>query len=198
MKRVVGTLVVLGVLVLAWMAWDVLGRPLPEFGSKPPTVGASDPPPAPVPGEVPARPDNAFALTVGYVYDGDTIKATMVTPNETVTTANPIKIRIIGIDTPEGTPEVECWANEARAALSLMLPEGSTVWAAPDRDTWDDYGRRLFSLWTDDGRFVDYEMVASGAAEAIRIWPNVTNYDLLAAAQDRAEADRLGQWGACG
>ncbi len=203
MKRFVGTLAVLGVLVLAWLAWDALGRPFPDIGSDPPTGGVTDPgsDPAPEPpasGDVPARPDTAFPLTVGYVYDGDTIKATMVTPNDIVTTANPIKIRIIGINTPEGTPEVECWANEARSALSQLLPEGATVWAAPDRDTWDDYGRRLFNLWTDDGRFVDYEMVASGAAEAIRVWPNVTHYDLLAAAQDRAEQDRLGQWGACG
>ena len=69
--------------------------------------------------------------------------------------------------------------------------------AAPDSDTWDDYRRRLFNLWTDDGRFVNHELVAAGDAEAIRVVPNVAYYDLLSATQARAEASGAGQWGAC-
>lgn len=152
--------------------------------------------PAPVAG-VPAKPADAFALEVLYVYDGDTIQARMIAPNDVVTTANPIRIRLIGVDTPEGTPTPECWADEARTHLATLLPEGSTVWAAPDRDTWDDYDRRLFYLWTDDGRFVNHELVTAGDAEAIRVWPNVAHVDLLAQAQAAAEASGAGRWGAC-
>lgn len=149
-------------------------------------------------GAAPLRPVDAFPLTVLYVYDGDTIQARAIEPNDVVTTDAPIRIRLIGIDTPEGTPAPECWADEARAHLAEMLPEGSTVWAAPDADTWDDYGRRLFNLWTDDGRFVNLELVAAGDAEAMRVWPNVAFDDLLADAQAGAEASRAGRWGACG
>lgn len=117
----------------------------------------------------PPRPDGAFPLTVLYVYDGDTIQARMQQPDDVVTTSNPIRIRLIGIDTPEGTPTPECWADEARTHLAELLPEGSTVWAAPDRDTWDDYDRRLFNLWTVDGAFVSLELVIAGDAEAIRV-----------------------------
>lgn len=164
-----------------------------EVGDAGPVPGAPDPD-----GVAPSRPPDAFALTVLYVYDGDTIQARMLQPNDVVTTANPIRIRLIGVDTPEGTPTPECWADEARAHLAELLPEGSTVWAAPDRDTWDGYDRRLFNLWTDDGAFVNLELVRAGDAEAIRVWPNVAFSDLLAGAQAEAEASGAGRWGVCG
>ena len=166
-------------------------------GASPPAPGPEEGSTGAPVGDVPSRPADAFPLTVRYVYDGDTIQAQRQQPNDIVTTANPIRIRIIGVDTPEGTPTPECWADEARQHLAALLPEGSTVWAAPDRDTWDDYERRLFDLWTDDGRFVSYELVAAGDGEAIRVWPNVAHHDLLSAAQDRAAASGVGQWSAC-
>lgn len=169
-------------------AFALVGQVVPRPG--PSTV-------APPAAGVPPRPDAAFPMTVTYVFDGDTIEARMPEPNDIVTTANPIRIRLIGIDTPEGTPTPECWAEEARDQLRALLPEGATVWAAPDRDSWDDYRRRLFNLWTDDGRFVNHELVAAGSAEAIRVWPNVEFFDLLAAAQAGAEASGAGMWTAC-
>jgi endonuclease YncB( thermonuclease family) len=147
--------------------------------------------------DIPSRPGDAFPLTVGHVFDGDTIEAQMQVPNDVVTTSRPIRIRLIGIDTPEGTPTPECWAEEARDHLRRLLPEGSTVWAAPDVDSWDRYDRRLFNLWTGDGRFVNHELVAAGDAEAMSVRPNVAFEDLLAGAQSRAEASGAGQWGAC-
>lgn len=184
----IGVLALGAAILVGWMVWTG-GMPGDAEGD------ASTGPPAE---GVPPRPAEAFALTVNYVFDGDTIEATMVAPNEIVTTSNPIRIRLIGIDTPEGTPTPECWADEARAHLSELLPEGATVWAAPDSDTWDHYQRRLFNLWTDDGRFVNHELVAAGDAEAIRVWPNVRYDDLLGDAQRQAEASGTGQWGACG
>lgn len=184
------------VVIVALGAWVLSGDPLAPPAPPSNTPSAVPSAPASPPG-VPPRPDEAFALTVDYVYDGDTIRAQVQQPNEVVTTPSPIRIRIIGIDTPEGTPEPECWADEARAHLVELLPEGATVWAAPDRDSWDRYNRRLFNLWTDDGRFVPYELVAAGDAEAIRIWPNVTHFELLAATQERAQAAGAGRWGAC-
>ncbi|MCC2033681.1 thermonuclease family protein [Microbacterium allomyrinae] len=195
-RRFRRAVVVLAALALAGvLAWLVLDGRLPWAGGDAAAPAATDPA---APGRgIPARPDDAFALTVTYVFDGDTIEARMQEPNDIVTTADPIRIRLIGIDTPEGAPTPECWAEEARAHLIELLPEGATVWAAPDADTWDDYQRRLFNLWTDDGRFVNHELVAAGSAEAIRVWPNVAFYDLLDDAQTHAEASGAGQWGAC-
>ena len=69
---------------------------------------------------------------------------------------------------------------------------------APDQDSWDDYGRRLFNVWAADGTFVDYRMVADGNAEAIRVYPNITYYPLLSAAQDTAQRTKKGLWEGCG
>ncbi|GAA5212586.1 thermonuclease family protein [Microbacterium kyungheense] len=140
---------------------------------------------------IPSRPDDAVALTVTYVFDGDTIE--VAEPSA----GGRIRVRLIGIDTPEGTPAPECWADEARAHLAELLPEGATVWSAPDAEPNDRYGRALRYLWTDDGRFVNYELVAAGDAETLRIAPNTAHADLFAAAQVEAEAVRAGQWGAC-
>ena len=186
MKRsaTAATVVVVGLLLIAVVVWL-------RFSSG--EVGASTPPSA----ETPSRPDDAFALTVRYVFDGDTIEAQTQLPNDIVGTSDPVRIRLIGIDTPEGTPTPECWADEARTRLSELLPEGATAWAAPDAETHDRYGRLLLNLWTDDGRFVNHELVSAGDAVAIRVEPNVAFYDVLSAAQAQAEASGAGQWGSC-
>lgn len=152
---------------------------------------------SPAAGAVPERPSDAFALTVDHVFDGDTLRAAAVEPNDVVTTRKPIRIRLIGIDTPEGAPTVECGADEARAYLRELLPEGARVWASVDRDSWDRYDRRLLLLWTDDGTFVNHDLVAAGHAVAMPVRPNLTHADLFAAAEDEARASSRGRWGSC-
>lgn len=146
---------------------------------------------------VPERPDDAFALTVDRVVDGDTLRATVLVPNEVVTTNDSIRIRLIGIDTPELTPAAECGADAARAHLQSLLPDGARVWASIDRDSWDRYNRRLFLLWTDDGTFVNHDLVAAGHAVAMPVRPNLAYADLFAAAEGEARASNRGGWGSC-
>lgn len=143
------------------------------------------------------RPGDAVAFRVEYVFDGDTIEAREDAPGELAGTTDAVRIRLIGIDTPEGRPEPECGADAARSRLRELLPEGSTVWAAPDAEPRDRYDRLLLYLWTDDGTFVNETLVREGHAEALRIEPNVAHADLLSHAEDDARAERLGQWGAC-
>ncbi|WP_214468338.1 thermonuclease family protein [Microbacterium flavescens] len=191
---VLGSLLVLavGVALALWLFLSVGAFDAPaEPASSPGTEG-------PLASGIPPRPADAFPLTVDYVFDGDTIEARMQQPNELVTTSDAIRIRLIGIDTPEGTPTPECWADEARTHLRALLPEGATVWAAPDAETSDRYGRYLFNLWSDDGRFINHELVAAGDAEAIRVGSNDAFYDLLTDAQGQAEASGAGRWAACG
>jgi micrococcal nuclease len=192
-KRVAVAAVAIAVVAVTAVVWlssvrdGVTGDSSPGEWGLAPTAGSG----------IPSRPDGAFPLTVTYVYDGDTIQARMQRTNDILPTSEPVRIRLIGIDTPEGTPSPECWADEARAHLSALLPEGATVWAAPDRETRDRYDRLLFNLWTDDGTFVNHELVAAGDAEAMAIRPNIAYFDLLRAAQARAEASGAGRWGAC-
>jgi endonuclease YncB( thermonuclease family) len=153
--------------------------------------------PTPVPTSPPARPAGAFPMTVRYVYDGDTLQLQHATSNAVVTTTNPIRVRIVGVDTPEAKPSAQCWSAEATRALRGLAPVGSTVWVLPERDSWDDYGRRLFDVWTADGRFVAGALVDAGDGRALRIWPNVDHAPYLAGAEMTARTAGRGLWGHC-
>lgn len=150
------------------------------------------------PKETPAalRPADAVAFTVSYVFDGDTIEA-RERSGEFAGTTEDVRVRLIGIDTPEGRPEPECGADAARDRLRDLLPEGSTVWAVPDTELRDRYDRMLLYLWADDGTFVNEALVREGHAEALRVEPNVAYADLFSRAEYDARARDAGQWGAC-
>jgi len=158
--------------------------------------GSTGPVPSAGTAGAPGPPADAFPMVVERISDGDTLRARVVTTNEIVTTTDSTRIRLIGIDTPELDP-LECWAHEATDRLTELAPVGSTIWIGVDEETRDRYDRRLFYLWTDDGRFINYELVADGSAEAIRVAPNDAHFDLLRAAQGEAEGAGLGRWGAC-
>lgn len=81
--------------------------------------------------------------------------------------------------------------------MRALLPEGSTAWAAADRDLRDRYGRALLYLWTDDDVFVNHALVAAGDAVAIRVGRNDTHFALLSRAAADAQREGRGQWGAC-
>lgn len=99
----------------------------------------------PVPG-VPQRPADAIQMVMLYAYDGDTIQARAKASSPIITTTEPIRIRIVGINASEGTPTQQCWSQEAHSALAALLPQDSSLWVAPDKNSWDDYGRRLFNV----------------------------------------------------
>lgn len=170
------------VVLLIVVGWTVAQRLAPDGSPTPPAV---------------PRSADAFPLTVDHVFDGDTIAATAHTPNDLVPGSAPIRIRLIGIDAPEGTPEPECGADAARARLAALLPEGSTVWAALDQEPYDRYERLLAYLWTDDGEFVNLALVAEGDAVALRVEPDTTHHALFDAAESAARTAGLGQWSAC-
>jgi endonuclease YncB( thermonuclease family) len=175
-----------------WLVWGAVS------GRAPVATGPESPAPVPsgAPG-VPGRPADAQQLTVRYVYDGDTLQLQASAPGAYVDTTAKIRVRLIGIDTPEVHPTTECFGPEATERMRVLAPVGSRVWVAPDRDSWDQYGRRLFFVWTAAGRLLNYDLVAEGYAEPVRIRPNVTLWPLLQRAGADAEAARKGLWGAC-
>ena len=198
-----------GILVLAVLAFvavqqlgpltpsleDILSAP---FGGSSDTTGpAADGPPETVDGGIPARPSEAVPMTVEHVHDGDTLFLRADQPNALVATTDAVKVRLLGIDTPEVGDRAECFGDQATAQLRTLLPDGSRTWITADQDPVDQYGRSLFYLWTEDGRFVNYELVAAGAAESLMIAPNDAHYPLLRAAEDAAAAAGTGMWGAC-
>lgn len=185
--------VLLGILVLgiaAALAWWFLRDDLAGLTPAPiaPSTAA----------EAPGIPDDAFEMTVESVHDGDTLRAHVAVPNEVVTTTESTRVRLLGIDTPEISPAVECWGAEATAALTALAPAGSTIWAAADRDAFDQYGRTLLYLWTPDGVFINAALVSGGAARVEIYSPNDEFEALLRDLESQAQTADAGRWGACG
>ena len=127
--------------------------------------------------------------TVVSITDGDTLRLDVA--------GEELAVRLIGIDTPEVYPEVECFGPEAEALLSALAPVGTTLRVEYDPDPRDPYDRELLYLYTEDGTFVNLELVARGAAEAVLFEPNDRYWDELRSAERAARDARLGLWGTC-
>lgn len=181
MKRLLP--LVAGVLLLALAVYYLISE-LPDV--------VAGPEPAPASGV--ARPAGASLSHVAHVHDGDTL---YLRPEGATSRAEELTVRLIGIDTPELRPEVECYALEARDRLRELLPQGSPVWVAPGRGLLDRYGRSLLYLWTSDGDFVNLGLVEEGFAVAVDIAPNDEYWPQLRAAEQAAADAGLGLWGGC-
>jgi micrococcal nuclease len=135
----------------------------------------------------------AEPAVVEHVVDGDTIDVALGAQVE--------RIRMIGIDTPETKiPDEapECWGPEATALTEALLPVGTPVRLERDLEPRDDYGRLLAYVIRDaDGLVVNVELARQGAAEPLRIRPNVAYAGSIAAAAEEARAAGRGLWGAC-
>lgn len=127
------------------------------------------------------------------VIDGDTILVRVGGDEETV--------RLLGIDTPESVDPrspVECFAKEASARATSLLPPGTDVRLVRDVEARDRYDRLLAYVYrSDDGTFVNLVLVADGYAEVLTYPPNVAHADELVAAASAARQAARGLWSAC-
>ncbi|MAT18713.1 MAG: hypothetical protein CMF56_09145 [Leifsonia sp.] len=192
MKRIIALVIAVGLAALLFVAPSDVDLEWPD-AAQPTAPAASDNDPA----EIIPVPADAIPMRVESITDGDTLKLSTDQPGDLVTTTRPIAVRLIGIDTPEVYPQLECYGTEAEDELARLAPLGSTLWVAPDEDSWDDYDRRLFYLWTNDGEFINLSLVEGGFAEAIRVAPNDLHYETLLAAERDAALAGLGMWGEC-
>lgn len=142
---------------------------------------------------LPAPPAGAFAATVERVVDGDTVLAS--------SNGSSRRVRLIGIDAPESVqPDepVECFGPEAAAALGRLLPPGTRVRAGYQAGgQMDQFGRQLWDVWLEDGRFVQAELVRQGAVEARAYRPHTEHADLLDRLEEEARSADAGLHGAC-
>ena len=109
-----------------------------------------------------------------------------------------LKIRMIGLDTPEVVDPrkpVQCFALEASAQAKTILG-GQSVYLEtdPSQDSVDRYGRTLAYVWTASGRLFNLDMIADGYAYEY-------TYDLpyryqqgFRTAEDDAQAQERGLW----
>ena len=99
-------------------------------------------------------------FTVTKVVDGDTI---WVDNN-----GQRLKIRMIGLDTPETVnprDPVQCFGLEASARAKTILG-GQSVYLETDssQDSVDRFGRTLAYVWTASGRLFNLDMITDGYA----------------------------------
>lgn len=127
--------------------------------------------------------------TVVSITDGDTLRLEV--------DGRELRVRLLGIDTPEVYPEVECFGPEAEAALAALAPPGAELRYTYDRDPRDRFDRELMYLYTAQGTFINYELVAEGYAEAVLFEPNDRFWNDLRDAERAARDARLGLWGSC-
>lgn len=140
----------------------------------------------------PAVPADARAATVTRVVDGDTLVARLAT-------GPPVRVRLIGVDTPETVKPgaaVGCF-GEVASTYAKRLLRGAVVRVAyePGGRT-DRYGRQLWDVWLPGGQLVAGLLVADGLGRAYPYQPQVRFAPLLERLQAQARAARRGLWGA--
>jgi hypothetical protein len=81
--------------------------------------------------------------------------------------AEPTRVRVLLVDTPEVHGEQECFGAEASARAAELLPDGAQVRVEADRDPQDRYDRALLHVWTEDGVNVGEQLVREGLAEVL-------------------------------
>ena len=143
----------------------------------------------------PAMPQGVQGpYTVLKVVDGDTIHVHV--------DGRKLKIRMIGVDTPEVVDPrkpVQCFGREASAQAKTILG-GQSVYLAtdPSQDTLDKYQRTLAYVWV-GGHLFNLDMIANGYAhEYTYDLPYKYQAEFKAAERD-ARAQGRGLWspGAC-
>jgi micrococcal nuclease len=124
--------------------------------------------------------------------DGDTIHVSV--------DGRRVKVRYIGVDTPEsrrpGTP-VQCFAKAA-SAFNASLLRGRRVELRTDAERRDRYGRLLAYVYrVPDRLFVNAELVRRGYATVLTIPPNVAHAGEFLALERSARRAGRGLWNAC-
>jgi micrococcal nuclease len=118
--------------------------------------------------------------TVERIVDGDTLVC-----------RGGLRVRLIGIDTPELSQQP--FGEQARAALAALVPPGAAVLLERDVELTDRYGRRLAYLWR-DGVFVNWQMLRGGWAVLLTYPPNVQYVEHFQEAQRLAREQGRGLW----
>lgn len=129
---------------------------------------------------------------VSNVVDGDTLDVRGADGTE-------VRVRLVGIDTPETVDpnrRVECEGPEASARMKeLLLEKNVSLEAKPDEDK-DPYGRLLRYVFL-SGKDIGAQMIEEGYAVSICKkfpHPRCNTYEEL---EKKAMQAKLGRWGKC-
>ena len=141
-----------------------------------------------------AEPGTQTAHVVRHV-DGDTVvlRGRGVGPLP----AEPTRVRLLLVDTPEVSGDEECFGPEAADRTAALLPDGAQVRVEADEDVRDRFDRVLLHVWTQDGVHVGADLLRGGFATVLVVRPNERYLDELEAVEADARASGRGLWSAC-
>ncbi len=126
------------------------------------------------------------SAVVERVVDGDTFETT-----------DGLKVRLIGVNTPEITNgKSEAYGQEAKNFTQAKLV-GQTIYMFQDAGPKDKYGRLLRYVFIHSEPIMFNELlVAEGYANTMTIPPNVLYAESFAAIERKARSQNKGLWGA--
>ena len=134
------------------------------------------------------------------------VKVLRVVDGDTIEIEGNVKLRYIGIDTPETkhpTKGIQCFGKEA-SNKNKELVEGKTIRMEKDVSETDRYGRLLRYVWlvddsatTSAGLFVNDYLVREGYAHASTFPPDVAYSKQFVEAQQEAHENSRGLWNMC-
>jgi len=122
---------------------------------------------------------------VKKVYDGDTILL-----------SSGIKVRFLGINTPEvegRNKSAQAGGEIAKKWLQAKL-KNTKVRLEKDVEKKDKYGRTLAHIFTEDKQHINLQLVEQGLASVNIYPPNLKYVDVLIKAEYKAELSQLGIW----
>lgn len=144
--------------------------------------------------EIPVQSTESIGTTTAYVtnvIDGDTIDVRLEGQSST------IRVRYIGIDTPEpyATKIPECGSAEA-TNRNKKLVSGQTISLVPGLDPYDKYNRLLAYVYVGDV-FVNESLVTDGYATVLMMAPNTMYKKQFSDAYHSASMLKRGIWAIC-
>jgi len=115
-----------------------------------------------------------------------------------------IKVRFIGIDTPESTNKQEELGKEAAIFTTIAIPKGTTVYLEKDVSETDKYDRLLRYVWLEKPesfsnqeaktKMLNAILLLEGYANASTYPPDVKYSDFFFQCENEAESSSLGLW----
>jgi len=130
------------------------------------------------------------------IVDGDTIVMRLKNGQEE-------KIRLIGVDTPESTREIEPFGKEVTAFTTERLT-GRFVYLEFDVSERDRFGRLLAYVWLSNptdksetevrAKMFNAELLLQGYASTMTIQPNVKYSDIFLMFERKAREELRGLW----
>jgi micrococcal nuclease len=148
--------------------------------------------PSPTPATAPATTQPSEGPEHGVVtrvVDGDTLDVD-------IGAAEPLRVRVLGIDTPETFGGTECWGPEASAfAKQRLLDREVTLRIDPSQGDTDRYNRSLrYVIITAERSNYSIQAVQTGNAYYYEEFPVSISPQLIVAEEKAREAE-LGLWG---